>query len=102
HVRSSKYMTQIVKCTNNKSCQPMQSGWKNVVPNRFLDTPVRVSNNKGFKICKSGENGIYVDSFTASGMKLNKQKLKFDSACHSVEGSLSRRTCKQCGAYFGT
>lgn len=101
HVRSSKYMTQIVKCTNNKCCKPMRSGWMNVVPNRFLDPPVRVSNNKSFKICKPNEDGIYVDSFTASGMNLNKQ-VKFDSACPSVEGSLSRRTCKQCGAYFGT
>ena len=39
HVRQSKYMLQIVKCSGPECCAPFRSNWLSVFPKRFLPCP---------------------------------------------------------------
>ena len=43
HLRSSQYLTQIVKCSDKRCCSTFRSSYLNVMPSQFLPPPLPIA-----------------------------------------------------------
>jgi len=80
HLRSSQYMTQIVKCRDNKCWSRPRSSYFTVVKDRFLPAPLPLLQTS---------DGLKVQERTADGTARKFSSL-FASLCLNVNNILSR------------
>ena len=102
HIRASQYLLQIVKCNDIQCCKPRRSTISNVLPNRFIPSPVKYGKN---------EQGVFmasIDNDSAHYGSLSDRALLssfipvdmlFDRYCPSVQDNLHKRTCGRCSIY---
>lgn len=58
HLRSSQYLTQIVKCEDRKCCSMPRSSYFNVIPDRFIPPPIPIEQTEeGLKVPDRSEDG---------------------------------------------
>lgn len=56
HLRTSQYLTQVVKCKQEDCCGPLRSNIRNVLPSGFLPPPMRVKFSSEGKIVAADVN----------------------------------------------
>ena len=113
HVRTSQYLTQIVKCTDNKCCSKPRSSYFSVVTDRFLPPPVPVvQTSEVLKIPErtiDGASHKFPSLFATQSLKVNDilprssnpyRSIPYDLYCPSVQSVLGERICKKCHIYF--
>ena len=75
HVRTSQYLTQIVKCADNKCCSKPRSWYFSVVTDRFLPPPLPVvQTSEGLKIPERTTDGAshkFPSLFAAQSLKVD-------------------------------
>jgi hypothetical protein len=115
HVQTSQYLTQIVKCTDNKCCSKPRSSYFSVMTNRFLPPPLPViQSSEGLKIPErttDGSSHKFPSLFAAQSVKVDDilprssnpyRSIPYDLYCPSIQSVLSDRICKKCHAYFAS
>jgi hypothetical protein len=115
HVRSSQYMTQIVKCCDDKCCAKPRSSYLNVVPDRFLPPPLPIlQTSDGLKVPERTTDGSahkFPSLFAALSLKVNNiiprsatvfRTILYDLYCPSIQSVLTDRTGKTCHQYFAS
>lgn len=102
HVRASQYLLQVVKCDDENCCSPRRSTISNVLPGRFLPSPVLFSTNqKGVFVAEVGDTTAHFGSLQNRALlsSLVPVDLPFDYFCPSVQTTLDSRQCKTCSIY---
>ncbi|GBM34696.1 hypothetical protein AVEN_191847-1 [Araneus ventricosus] len=116
HICISQYLTQIVNCFDVNCCQKVWSSFFNIVPSRFLPTPIPVCQTvEGLKtpINRAGSaNYKFPSLFAAQILKADEllpqsvgssyKVLPYDLYCPSVQSVLPTHVCKHCGLYFAS
>ena len=115
HVRTSQYLTQIVKCADNKCCSKPRSSYFSVVTDRFLPPPLPVvQTSEGLKIPERTTDGAshkFPSLFAAQSLKVDDilprssnpyRSIPYDLYCPSIQSVLSDRICKKCHTYFAS
>lgn len=114
HVRTSQYLTQIVKCLDESCCSKLRSSYFSVVPGRFLPPPLPISQtSEGLKIPERSKNESYFfpSLFVSQSLKLDDlvprsvkahKIIPYDLYCPSIQSSLNDRVCKICHLYFAS
>ena len=117
HIMSSKYMLQVVKCTDASCCKPFRfPQFRKILPNRFLPYP-RVFEHTEFGInalppkdpipsdrhfCKLSVL-LLQDTHPVLNQTKLRQPYPFDLYCPSVlMADLEKRQCRICGMNFPT
>lgn len=115
HLRSSQYMTQIVKCEDSKCCSSPRSSYFNVLPSRFIPPPIPLQQTTdGLKVPERSNDGSshkFPSLFAATMMKLDQllprsskgfRSIPHDLYCPSIQKVLNDRVCKSCHQYFAS
>ena len=108
HVRQSKYVLQIVKCTDPACCKPFRSSWLKVFPQRFLPCPAiskfTSSCREPIRPSEMGQKQEFM--VLHQRMCIDEEKLvvpqecsepPFDLFCPSIQSSLKDCICPTCG-----
>ena len=107
--RISQRFLQIVKCTDEKCCDPFQKNWFNVFPGRFLPTPVQFRHSTGGPTDPFGTQAKSTEHFADlwKCMAINKlvpqndyEVLPYDTYRLSVKSGVKKRVCDFCGIYY--
>ncbi len=111
HVRTSQYLTQIVKCQNLTCCSASRSSYFSIFPSRFLPPPIPLSQTPdGLKAPERAdfESHKFPSLFVLT-QNLNREilprstrgltVLPYDLYCSSVQSQLLDRICKECSLY---
>ena len=115
HVRTSQYLTQIVKCTDKKCCSKPRSSYFSVVTERFFPPPLPVvQSGEGLKIPEQTTDGAshkFPSLFAAQSLKVDDilprssnpyRSIPYDFYCPSIQSVLSDGICKKCHMYFAS
>lgn len=115
HAQTSQYLTQIVKCTDNKCCSKPRSSYFSVLRDRFLPPPVPVAQtSEGLKIPErtiDGASHKFPSLFATLSLKVEDllprssnpyRSISYDLYCPSLQSGLSVRVCKKCHMYFSS
>lgn len=115
HVRTSQYLTQIVKCTDNKCCSKPRSSYFSVITDIFLPAPLPVvQTSEGLQIPERTTDGAsykFPSLFVAQSLKVDDilprssnpyRSIPYDLYCPSIQSLLSERICKKCHTYFAS
>ena len=115
HVQSSQYMTQIVKCSDNKCCSKPRSSYFSVVTDRFLPPPLPiVQTSEGLKIPERTTDDAshkFPSLFAAQSLKVDDilprssnpyRSIPYDLYSPSIQSVLSDRICQKCHSYFAS
>lgn len=111
HVRQSKYMLQIIKCTDDTCCTPFKSNWLYMFPMRFLPCPaISEFTPRGREpILPSNIGPKHQFLPLLQRLLLCDEMLKvpeicseapFDLYCPSMQGSLLECICPTCGVQW--
>jgi hypothetical protein len=118
HVLQSRYGLQIVKCLDTQCCEPFQTNWLQVFPDRFLPPPTVY--NYGGKGLEVVEPSVYlktpklfkfarlqdrlITKLTSNEAKKNKKgelrPVPFDAYCPSMQSKIDGCICSKCGSYW--
>ena len=109
HVRSNQYLLQIVKCNDEECCSPLRSTLKSLLPQRFLLSPLSVSNERGLSYV-SGEQHKFLPLILRLTSNIlpegwsenNKTLIPYDFYCPTVQNQITNRTCNDCKLYFAS
>lgn len=113
HVRTSQYLTQIVKCPDEECCGRARSSYFTIVPTRIFPAPIPLCQTEGLKapaVKSDGEKrfpSLFVsqilrpENILPSSLKEYKV-LPYDLYCPSVQDVLQNRICKICSIYFAS
>lgn len=115
HVRTSQYLTQIVKCMDGKCCSKPRSSYFSLITDRFLPPPLPVAQTScGLKIPERSTDGsshTFPSLFAAQSLKVDEilprssnpyRTIPYDLYCPSVQSVISDRVCKKCHLYFSS
>lgn len=118
HVRESQYLTQIVKCLDEKCCQPSRSDFFKVLPKRFLPPPFPLIQTINGLTCPNfpiddPEHQTYSFPSVFVNIAMSQQAIlpisakvfqetPYDLYCPSVQNQLEKRICKRCGLYHSS
>ena len=122
HVKQNRYSLQIVKCLDPNCCEPFQTNWLSIIPQRFLPPPAIYTYGKtGLEIV---EPSVYIEDqlkfenqtkyrFATLQERLlanltskeagrsrngNVRPMPFDSYCPSMQKKLDDCVCPDCGS----
>lgn len=115
HVRTSQYLTQIVKCADIDCCGKRRSPYFSFVSSRFLPPPFPLQQtiDGGIITPKQilGDGNKFPSLFLALSSnvahllpeaKKEFKRIPYDLFCPSVQSCLVSRICKICGLYFAS
>lgn len=113
HVRTSQYMTQIVKCKSSTCCSEHRSSYFSIVPARFIPPPIPlVQSNLGLRACNLSD--FETNKFPSLFFSLSISRdilppsveqfriLPYDLYTPSIQSQLSDRICTNCDLYFAS
>jgi len=114
-LRTSQYLTQIVKCMDNMCRLKPRSSYFSVVTGRFLQPPLPITQaSVGLKIPERNIGGTshnFPSLFVAQSLKVSDilshssnpyRYIPYDLYCPSIQYLLSDRICKICHSYFSS
>lgn len=111
HVRTSQYMTQIVKCDDLTCCSTPRSSIFKILKTRFLPSPIPLHQSDTGIIASSKEPFQFCSLFASYSISINSilpsSDLTFniqpyDIFCPSVQTVIKERICQKCGLYFSS
>ena len=113
HVRQTRYALQIVKCGNQKCCEPFKTNWMQVFPDRFVPFPaVYKYETSGAVAVEPSEYASKPKNFDFAPLhkrlllKQSPNKAKsfgevpFDLYSPSMKEKLEKGICKICDMYW--
>lgn len=105
HLRSSQYLLQIVKCDDNSCCKPKRSTITQVMPSRFILSPVKFGKNeKGVFLASINDESAHFGTLSNRVLLSSfvPYNLPFDYFCPSIQPHLNTRTCNRCNIYHSS
>jgi hypothetical protein len=101
YVRSTQYMTQIVKCLKTKCCGVHRGNLPKILKSRFLPALSPLSYSPMITTGSIGNEKIqYTTLFQA--LSLAPSEMPYDKFCPGVMDKIERRSCKKCKIYFAS
>ena len=111
-VRQTRYTLQIVKCQNQKCCEPFKTNWLDVFPNRFVPLPAvyKYKSNGSVAVepseyVKNSRDYEFTPLIKRLLLKKSPGKAKvyvevcFDIYCPSMKEQLEKGICPICNSY---
>ena len=115
HVRQTRYTLQIVKCLDEKCCEPFVTSWAQIFTDQFLPAPAV------YEYGKEGLRAVEPTKYAANPKKYKFAPLKtrlvakqmpdaakkfekapYDLYCPSMAEKIDRGICKVCHQYWPT
>ena len=110
HCRLSKYMLQIIKCSDPFCCSKMRTSWDKIFINRFLPAPVPSMIEKTDTVVPDIDSVMKGDRFVDNMWRRLAMSplvpptkydfLPYDFYCPSLNKNIESRVCKGCGIYY--
>lgn len=99
HVRSSQYLLQVVKCSNQSCCPSPRSSFLDFFPNRFLPPPVCLQYNPKIKLADPKDtNSSFATLFQSISIN-GSSIIAYDKYCPSIADIIKERVCIDCDYY---
>lgn len=114
HVRTSQYLTQIIKCSDVTCCSKPRSSYFNLIAERFLPPPIPLLQTaQGLRAAdpttKEDECNQYPSLFVALSLNQKNilpqttfEKIPYDFYCPSIKKIIKNRVCNTCKMYFAS
>ena len=110
HCRLSKYMLQIIKCSDPFCCSKMRTSWDKIFINRFLPAPVPSRIEKTGTVIPDIDSVMKGDRFVDNIWRrlvmsplvppTKYDVLPYDFYCPSLNKKIESRVCNGCGIYY--
>ena len=101
HVRSTQYMTQIIKCLDKNCCGTIRSKFHKINKSRFFPAPILLHYAPMIEMESMDINKLKYTSLFQS-LHLASPESPYDQYCPSVNDKVQSRTCKKCKIYFAS
>ena len=101
HVRSTQYMTQIVKCLDKNCCGTIRSKFHKIIKSRFLPAPIPLHYAPMIEMESMDINKLKCTSLFQN-LHFASPESPYDQYCSSVNDKVQSRTCKKCKIYFAS
>lgn len=110
HCRLSKYMLQIIKCSDPFCCSKMRTSWDKMFINRFLPAPVPARIEKTGTVIPDIDSVMKGDRFVDNIWRrlvisplvptTKYDVIPYDLYCPSINKNIANQVCKGCGIYY--